>query len=275
MLLRPMPAWECLGHVRILSAFGLTLLMMLFRPARFLRLLRVEEGLLRTCAFFVLLIPTAFVVAVILSITAAAVGYPFRSLVPNYDWWQANLIGPRFRLSHFAPNAMRVALHCGAFLGTIVAVWLPALAVMDLMLRRNRAPFRLFAKALLYSMTWACLAAAICSTLGRAILEQIDREWAWSPIGRSIRGGALPWVCWVALAVVTMQCATLTWFVGSPKCAYREAGDFAVGCAYGLIAATWLLAAYLLLGDYHVHLRFHLLFCNQELRPWQWFRGYH
>ena len=254
-----MPAWERLDRVNVLYAFPATILTMLVRPRRFLRLLRVDEGVLRAVVFFVLLIPTAWILAAVISVA-----------------WEGELWGDDRKWKSVATDGVRAAIHCTAFLCATLALWLPALVALDLLFWRNRPAFRLFAKALLYCMVWTCAVAAFAATLGRAVMGQFDPEWMWDPVLRYTLGeGVMPWVCWVALAVVTVQCAMLLWFVQSPRCAYRLTSPRAVRLAPIVIGATWLLATYLLLLDRHVHLRFHLQFINEELWNWygKFFRG--
>jgi RNA polymerase subunit RPABC4/transcription elongation factor Spt4 len=274
-LLTPMPAWERLDRVNVLYALPATILAMLVRPRRFLRLLRVDEGVLRTVVFFVLLIPTAWVIAAVISVAAARGGYYFKDFF-NYASWKGYLWGFDGKWGRVATDGLRVAIHCTAFLCATLALWLPALVVLDLVFWRDRLAFRLFAKAVLYCMVWACVVAALAATLGRAVMGQFDPEWTWNPVLRySLSEGIMPWICWVALAVVTAQCVMLLWFVQSPRCAFRPAGHRAARLTCIVIGITWMLAAYLLLLDRHVHLRFHLQFVGEELWSWygRYFRG--
>ena len=208
-----------------------------------------------------------------ISVVAAKGGYYFKEFLHSYGYWEGHLWAFGGKWASAAANGIRVAIHCTAFLCATLLLWLPALVVLDLAFWRERRPFRLFAKALLYSMVWAALVAALASTLGRAVMEQFDMEWAWDPAGRAWASeGVMPWICWVALAVVTGQCAMLLWYVRSPKCAFRSAGTRAMRLPRIVIGVTWLLGAYLLLLDRHIHLRFHLQFVGEEL--WNWYGRY-
>jgi len=271
-LLVPMPAWERAGRVNAILAFPATFVFATFRPREFARRLRRDEGLLRVVLFGVLLIPTAWLLAVLLSIAAATLGVLIRDWLPNHAWWEGHLIGfePTWKWRLYVSS--RVAIHCTSFLAASLLVWLPALVALDLFFWRNRRPFRLLSKVLLYSMVWSCWVAAVAATIGRAVMEQFNMEWAWGPAGRDwISEGIMPWICWVAATLATVQCVWLLRFVRSKRCAFRACGPQAVGVVSRVLLASWLFAMYLLLLDRHLLVRFYLLFGDDLLSPY--YRG--
>ena len=269
-LLIPMPAWERGGHVNVLWAFIATVCSITFRPRRFLRLLRSDVGLLRVVVFVMLLLPATWVVTVGVSFAAAKLGYFARDWMPNYAYWNGHLFGFNDKWSYAAYNCVRLAIHCAAFLATGLALWLPTLVTLDLMFWRDRAPFRLLAEAVLYTTAWWCVAVVFASTIGRAVMEQVDMEWAWGTGGRhQISDGVLPWICWLAAALVSIQYAVLLRYVRSPRCGFLSRAGGAVTRTRAVLFLGWLLAIYLLLLDRHVHLRFHLQFADEQL--WRWY----
>ena len=264
--LTPPPAWERRPYVGATYAFFATIAGALFRPRRFLRGLRAGDGMSGVIALFLLLIPTMWLTAFVISVAAAGVGYFFQEHFDNYAYWLGHLWAFDGKIKFVWLNAMRVMVHVTAFLATILACWLPALVMLDLVFWRRRQSFRLFAKSLLYSMSWAGVVAAVAATLGRAVVEQFNTEWAWGPSFRNIDSvGVLPWICWTALAVIAIQCVSLFNCTCSPHCAFRLEPSWTRRAIRIIICATWLLSIYLLLFDRHIHLRFHLLFCSDEL----------
>ena len=270
-LLIPMPAWERGGHVNVLWAFIATVCSITFRPRRFLRLLRSDVGLRRVVVFVVLLLPATCVVIIGVSVADAQFGYSARDWMPNSPpRWKGAQYGFSRKWAHVTVNCVSLAIRCSAFLATGLALWLPTLVTLDLMFWRNCAPFRLLAKAVLYTTAWWCVAGVFASTIVSNVMGRIDMEWAWGPGGRRmISDGVLPWVCWLAAALISIQCAVLLRYVRSPRCGFLSRARGAVARTRAVLFLGWLLAIYLLLLDRHVHLRFHLQFVAEQL--WRWY----
>lgn len=268
-LLTPMPAWERGRYVNVLWTFVATVCSITFRPCRFLRRLRSDAGLLRVVVFVMLLLPVTWIVAVGVSFAAAKLGYFARDWIPSYARWNGYLFGSNDKWVYVARNCVRLAIQCGAFLAAGLVLWLPTLVALDLMFWRNRAPFRLLAKAVLYTTAWWCVAVVFASTIVRAVMGQIDMELAWGTVGRYFPSdGVLPWICWLAALLVSIQYAVLFRYVRSPRCGFVSRAGGAVTRTRAVLFLGWLLAIYLLLLDRHVHLRFHLQFADEELRRW-------
>jgi hypothetical protein len=266
-LLRRMLAWERTAGQRTIFAFPATVLSFILRPRQSLRLLRDDDGLLRVVGFALLLVPFSWIFAFVLSWVGVVAEPLIRPCLRNADGWKNSLWasnGP-YRAEALAITMVRMLIHCTTFIATIAALWIPALIATDWTFRHQRRAFRLFAKALLYSLVWAALLGAFFATLGNAVLEQLGFGWAWNS---GMLGHVFPWICWVALAVVAAQAGVALWFIRSPSCAFFETeGRAAVFHATLWISVTLPLAAYLMLVDRYLHLRFFLLF-SADFRFW-------
>ncbi|HEY3242600.1 MAG TPA: hypothetical protein VGM03_04535 [Phycisphaerae bacterium] len=235
-LLRPAPAWERRGRINSVYAFAATIFAVTFRPRRFLRSIRDEDWL--GAAIFAALLPVAaFVLSILLSLitakTLALVGawLGARKLAGWSDFliWRQGWDGA-------LRTCIRLAIQSTAFMAVGLAVWLPTLIALDLRFWRERAPFRILGKALLYSMTWWMWCAVVMASVAR-LLGIIDYAWIWGFLAGGSSLGAWPLVCWLAAALTTLQFIALIWFTRAPTCRFRDLGTTAVRRA-----GRWLTA---------------------------------
>jgi hypothetical protein len=254
---RPGTRW-LLGVLATLCAFPL-------RPRRFLRGLVRGEGIYRVVAFAVVLVPLAVLAAIAVCIAAAHLAAVY---------WQPIRLGPletwvwghaeKYRV---VQGVVAPVLRCGALIGTSVAVWLPALIVLDLLYWRRRREFRLLAKALLYPLAVWFWASVLACTLGNWVAWRADINAVWGTLGGGYVYGNWPWVCWLAALLTTAQLAAALYVLYSPRCVFvRDPALVRSRWTGAVLVCGWLLALYLLLIDRFVHLRFHLLFVIERFR---------
>ncbi len=266
-LLGRMPAWERAGYVNSLCAFPATFIAFVLRPRRFLRRLRCEEGLLGVVLFAALLVPASISLGVGLSYAADLAGRWWAGpLGIHYPSWQIHVWPDTW--GDFLHHHVQRVIHIVALHAAIGLAWLPTLAALDLLLWRQRREFRLIAKALLYTFVWVALTAAPCAAVINAVLGQFDLEWQWSAGGRPhLSDGIVPWICWVAASLMTVQAIVLMSYVTGSAYAIRSSGGRLVKRASIAVALGWAAGMYLFLFDRHLHLRFHLMFLADELQP--------
>lgn len=188
-----------------------------------------------------------------------------------------------------------VGIRTTALLLSGLAVWLPTLVALDMALWRRRAEFHRLARGILYSMAWWFWAAVFFGGIGnwmigyvwhrsmlRSLISQgVESGWLpdftlsnmdWGSV--PWRGGfsgywpqqTVPWIAWIAAVIATLQFVTLF------RLAKRPAGGSDATTSLWrhprrIIICGWLIAAYLLLFDRHVQLRFHLVLAADE---WKW-----
>ncbi len=258
-LARP-PHWER-RDAPLLWRLPTTLFQVTFRPRQFLRGLRGDGGVLRVawfCALLLVLAPLASVLA------CATLGHlsqvlPLEAL-DQFDHFALNKGPP----GQVAFTLLYDAVRTTALIGAGWLAWLPALVALDLCQWRTRAPFRLVAKALLYTAVWWFWVGALAPGVVNELLCPTWSVWGWGMPGWT-RLDARPWIHWVAAVLMTAQYLALAALIRAPQGAFAVETPATRRRTTAILTAGWLLGLYLLLFDRHVQLRFHLQFATEEL----------
>lgn len=247
------PPWERRAYLGRFRAFFATLLSATFRPRRILAGIADDRRLGAALAWALLTVLLAFVIALTLS-RSRYVGFSVLNLHLNRE----------------VATLIRTALRFAALLSANMLVWLPTLAVLDLVLLKHRREFRLILIAYLYTLAWSFWPATLMPGLGNWLLGFIDSDWLWgNTVGWSWIG-SWPWPCWMLAALVTLQFLGMRRFVRVDENDLRRFDAAIQRHVSHVLMAGWLLAMYLLLFDRLVHLRFHMLFVVEEWRHLFW-----
>jgi len=276
------PAWERRKRIGRTRAFILTVLGATFRPRRFLRRLRSDREPGHAILFFLVSIPAAWLLALLLFLA-----------------WKWHLYKSVQALPDLATLVVATFIRASSLMLTAIILWIPTLLVLDLVLWKNRIAFRLVGKAIVYTLSWWFLAATIMSDAGNYLIVDsalrsrwIDyvREWVFgggrptdqwgyagwtwgATCGQDVfnQGGApseyyWPWICWLSAVLFSIQAVYLAYFVLSSSCALGSLTRKQVYAVLTTLLGGWLFAVYMLIFDRHFMLRFHLQFGVEEAR---------
>lgn len=270
----PALPWEKRAYIGRVGAFFATAFAFLIRPRRTLALIRPGETVHAAIAYWCWLIPAAWMMAVVLF-----------APVYVYDHWKwLNRV-------EAVDVFFIVGVRCAALILTAVLLWLPALVALDFVLWRQRRAFHAISRFVMYTATWWFWAAVFFSGLGdwairfavvsTPLREWLDRlnvsrlspylGWCWGqpPLHGGLGGGLpaqwVPWICWVASALFTLQAVAVGRFVQRAKLDENSGGSLSRRLAVPVLALGWLIAVHLLVWDRHIQLRFHLQFAINEI----------
>lgn len=248
-LAQPRPAWERRPRVSLVYALWRTLIDVTFHPRRFFDSIQQPNRLRRSLTWHVTPIVLCWLVVFAYAVSANR----FVGITPalwGYSGYPSYL----------------VMLLLGSFwyvLPALCLVLLPLVATLliaDVVLWKNRGPYRLFFKGVLYTNTvYVWLALAICGigVLLNLASSPMDRFESYVRPLFSIDIRLRPWTNWLLAGAITWQYALIFRYVLGRRFAVLQRPQFQRKTVLlVIVAGAWLTGMYLVFFDTHLGFRF-------------------